>query len=120
MRKLLSLVAITFCSLMLVACVTGKEFKADTYEAKTLTGTLREYVELPLCTSDIVVACHTKEVAKLAATAADQWTTSNAAYKKAVDADVGVAAAKAANDVSLAALQAVANSDVVQKAIAKK
>lgn len=121
MRKQLSkYLIICLTAFVLSACITNKiDYKADTYKAKTLTSTLREYVELPICTETLLTACHTKAVAKIAATAAEQWQVSNAEYRKAVEAKSGIEVAKAANDVSLAALQAVANSEIVQKALRK-
>lgn len=118
MRKLFILPFLAFL-LMLSAC-TETTFKADTYTAKTLTGTLREYAELPKCTDELLTACRTPEVTQMAADAAKKWKESNTAYKKATEDKVGVAAAKAANDVSLAALKAVAESEPVIKALAGK
>lgn len=109
-------------TILLIIMLTGcseTTYKADTYTAKTLTGILREYVELPKCTAEVLNKCHTLEVAKLASEAAKQWTASNTAYKKAIETKSGTAAAKAANDVSLAALKAIAESETVTKALAQ-
>lgn len=118
MRKLFILPFLAF--LMLLSACSETTYKADTYVAKTLTGTLREYVELPKCTDELLIACRTPEVTQMAADAAKKWKDSNAAYKKATEDKVGVAAAKAANDVSLASLKAVTESEPVVKALAGK
>lgn len=106
-------------TVLLVTACAGLTYKADTYDAKILTDTLREYVELPLCTDVVVAKCHTKEIAKTSAAAAEQWKKTNATYMTAVEKGIGITNAKADNDVSLAVLRTIAESETVTAALAK-